>query len=100
MVPTTAEDLDNCMLVDADANVLAPAITPYVIMPDSKVRETDGPCQPWIVTRDDAGYLPSEVDVGSFDEAERACDAADARMGSSREEAHRIILAPIAGGAA
>ena len=35
--------------------------------------------------------------MGSFDEAERACDAANARMGWTREETDRIILAPIAG---
>ena len=100
MVRITAEDLDDCMFVDADGNVLDPAITPYVLIPDPKVCETDRPCQLWIVTTDDAGYLPSEVEMGSFDEAERACDAANARMGWTREEADRIILASMGGGTA
>ena len=100
MVRITAEDLDDCMFVDADGNVLDPAFTPYVLMPDPKVRRTDSPCQLWIVTRDDTGYLPSEVEMGSFDEAERACDAANARMGWTREEADRIIPASMRGGTA
>ena len=98
MVRITAEDLNDCMFVDAAGNVLDPAITPYVLMPDPKVRETDRPCQLWIVTRDDADYLPSEVEMGSFDEAERACDTDNACIGWTREEAHRIILASMGGG--
>ena len=100
MVRITAEDLDDCMFVDADGNVLDPAITPYLLMPDPKVRETDRPCHLWIVTTDDVGYLPSEAEIGSFHEAERACDAANARMGWTREEADRIILTSMGGGTA
>ena len=100
MVRITAEDLDDSMFVDADGNMLDPAITRYVLMPDPRVRETDRPCQLWIVTTDDVGYLPSEVEMGSFDEAERACDAVNARMGWTREEADRIILASMGGGTA
>lgn len=93
MVQNTVEDLDDCKFVDADGNVLAPAVTPYVLMPNAKVRQTDSPCQLWIVTRDDGGYLPSEMEMGTFDEAERACDAADARMAWTREEAGGFVLA-------
>ena len=37
----TAEDLADCRYVDTNGNVLNPAITPCVLMPDPKVRETD-----------------------------------------------------------
>ena len=100
MVRITAEDLDDYMFVDADGNMFDPALTVYVLMPDPKVRRTDDPCRLWIVTRDDVGYLPSEVEMGSFDKAERACDAANARMGWTREEVDRIFLASMGGGAA
>ena len=102
MVRIAAEDLDDCMFVDADGNVLDPAVTPYVLTPDPKVRRADGPCRLWIVTRDDPGHLPLEVEVEMepFDEAERACDAANARMGWTREEADRVILASMGGGTA
>ena len=91
MVRIAAEDLDDCMFVDADGNVLDPAVTPYVLTPDPKVRRADGP-----------GHLPLEVEVEMepFDEAERACDAANARMGWTREEADRVILASMGGGTA
>ena len=98
MVRITAEDLDDCMFVDSDGNVVDPAVTYYVFMPDPKVRQTDSPCQLWIVTRDGVGYLPLKVDMGSFNEAERACDTANARMGWTREEADGIILASMGGG--
>ena len=100
MVRISAEDHGDCMFVDAEGNGPKPAVTPYVLMPDPKVRETDDPCQLWIVTSDDAGYLPSEVEMGSFDEAERACDAANVRMSWTREEADRIIPSLIGGGTA
>ena len=100
MAKITAEDLDDCMIIDADGNVLEPTVTPYVLMHDTKVHDTDRPCQLWIVARDDSGYLPSQVEMGSLDEAERACDAANARMGWTREEADRIILASMGGGTA
>ena len=100
MVRITAVDLDDCIFVDAGGNALDPAVTPYLLMPDPKVHDTDSPCQLWIVNRDDAGYLPSEVEMRSFDEAERACDTANARMGWTREEADGIILASMGGGTA
>ena len=96
----TVTDLDDCIFFEADGNVLDPAVTPYVLMPDPKVRQTDNPCQLRIVTKDDASYLPSEVEMGSFDEAERPCGAANARMGWPLEEADGIILAPMGGGTA
>ena len=54
----TTEDLDDCMFGDADGNVLDPAITPYVLMPGPKVRDTDRRCQLWIVTKDDPAIFP------------------------------------------
>ena len=98
MVRITAEGLDDCMFVEVDGNVLDPAVTPYVL--DPKVHDTDRPRQLWIVTRDDPGYLPSKVQMGSIIEAERACDAAYARMGWAREEADRIVLSSMGGGTA
>ena len=100
MVRVTAEELDDGMFVDADGNVVDPAITPIVLMPDPKLRRTVGPWQLWIVTTDEAGSLPSEEEMGSFYEAEEACDAANARMGWIREEAGRVILASIVCGTA
>jgi len=38
--------------------------------------------------------------MASWDEAERACDAANARMGWTPEEVDRIILYSMAGGTA
>ena len=98
MVRITAEDLDDCTFVDG--NVLDPAITSYVLMPDPKVRRTDDPCQLWNVTTNDVGELPSEVEIASFDEAESVCDAANMRMGWTREEVDRITLASMGGGTA
>ena len=100
MVRINAKDLDDCMFVDADGNVLDPAVTPYVLMADPKEFGTNDPCQLWIVTTDDAGYLPAEVEMDNFDKAEKACDAANARLGWTREEADRIILASMGGGTA
>ena len=98
MARITAEDRDDCTFVDG--NVLDPAITSYVLMPDPKVRRTDDPCQLWNVTTDDFGELPSEVEMASVDEAESVRDAANTRMGWTREEADRITLASIGGGTA
>ena len=100
MVRITAEGLDDCMFVDVDGNVLHPAVTPYVLMHDPKVHDTDRPHQLWFVTRDDPGYLPSKFQMESIIEAERACDVANARMGWTREEADRIVLASMGGGTA
>ena len=43
MVRITAEGLADCMFVDVDGNVLDPAVTPYVLMHDPKVHDTDRP---------------------------------------------------------
>ena len=71
-----------------------------VLMPDPKLRRTVGPWQLWIVTTDETGSLPSEVEMGSFYEAEEAYDAANARMSWIREEAGRVTLASMGGGTA
>ena len=92
--------LDDCIFVDVGRNALDPAVTPYVLMPDPKVHDTDSPCHLRIVTTDDAGYLPSEVGMRSFDGTERACDAANSRMSCTREEADGSILASMGGGTA
>lgn len=55
MVRLSAEDLDDCMFIDADRNVLDPTVSPYVLMPDPKVHDTDRPCQLWTVT----GTIPA-----------------------------------------
>ena len=96
----TAGDIDAYMLVGTVGIVFDPAITPYLLMPARSVRDTDGPCWLWLVTRDDASNLPSEAVMGSFDEVERTCDAANAVMGCTREEVNRIILASLGSGTA
>ena len=100
VVRIIAENIDGYMFVGTDWNVLDPAITPYVLMTDRNVPEIHRPCQLWTVTRGDGGHLLSEAVMGSFDEAERTCDAANARMGGTREEVDRIMLASMGGGTA
>ena len=99
-MPIGADDLDETRFIDEDGNLLDPAATPFVVMPDPKARETAEPCQLWIVTKGGQGYLPTEVKMQNWGEAERACDAANSRMGWSREDVDRIILASMSGGTA
>lgn len=96
----TAEELDERRFIDEDGNLLDPAETPFVLMPDPKAREAGGPCPLWIVTRGGQGYFPTEIEMENWNEAEKACDAANARMGWTRDEADRIILASMGGGTA
>ena len=100
VVRITAEDIAGDMFVGTDRNVLDPAITPYVLVTDRNEREIDRPCQLWIDTRDDAGNLLSEAVMGSFDEPERTCDAANTRSGGTREQVDRIVPASMGGGTA
>ena len=59
MVRITAENLDERIFVDAEGNVLDPAFNPYVLMPDPKERETDGPCQLWVAERHNSDFVIS-----------------------------------------
>ena len=72
----------------------------FVLMPDPKARDTADPCRIWIVTKGGQGYLPTEAMMANWEEAERACDAANSRMGWSREDVDRTILASMSGGTA
>ena len=96
----TADDLDQAVFIDDDGTVLDPAITPHVLMPDPKAPEKGQPCQLWLVIKDECGYHPTEMDMASGREAQKACDAFNLRMGFSQEEADRIILASMSGGTA
>ena len=97
-MPIAPEDLDEGRFIDDDGNLLDPAATPFVLMPDPKSRDRAGPCRLWIVIEGGQGYHPTELEMESWQEAERACDDANFRMGWSREEADRIILASMSGG--
>ena len=99
-MPIGVDDLDETRFVDEDGNLLDPAATPFVLMPDPKARDTPGPCRIWIVTKGGQGYLPTEATMENWEEAERACDAANSRMGWSREDVDWIILASMSGGTA
>ena len=99
-MPIGAGGLDETGFIDEDGNLPDPAATPFVLMPDPKTRDTAGPCQIWIVTKGGQGYLPTEAMMANWGEADRACDAANSRMGWSREDADRIILASMSGGTA
>ncbi len=79
-------------------SVLDPAVTPFVLMPDPGVRVRGGPCQLWLVTMGSFGYHPTELEMASFEEAERACDDANLAMGWSPEAADEVILASMGGG--
>ena len=46
------------------------------------------------------GYHPTQLEMATYDEADRACDAYNAQMGWTREQADRIILASMGGGEA
>lgn len=94
-----AGDLDETVFIDDDGTVLDPAITPYVPMPDPKPPEGQ-PFRLWLVIKDECGYRPTEMEMASGREAQEACDAYNLRMGFSREEADRIILASMSGGTA
>ena len=98
--PVAAGDLDESGFVDEDGNLLDPAATPFVPMPDPKARDTAGPCRIWIVTEGGQGYLPTEATMENWEEAQRACDAANSRMGRSPDDVGRIILASMIGGTA
>ena len=52
------------------------------------------------MTEGGQGYLPTEEEMENWEEAERACEAANFRMGWSREDVDRIILASMSGGTA
>ncbi len=99
-MPIGADDLDETMFIDEDGNLLDPAVTPFVLMPDPKARKAGGACQIWIVTEGGQGYLPTELMMENWEEAERACDAANSRMGWSPDDVDRIILASMSGGTA
>jgi len=99
-MPIGADDPDESRFIDEYGNLLDPAATPFVLMPDPKARDTAGPCQIWIVTKGGLGNLPTEATMENWEDAERACDAANFRMGWSREDADRIILASVSGGTA
>ena len=45
-------------------------------------------------------YHPTQLEMAIYDEADRACDAYNAQIGWTREEADRIILASMGGGEA
>ena len=96
----TAEDLDETVFIDDDGTVLDPAVTPHVLMPDPKTPEQGQPCQLWLVTKDELGYCPTELEMASGRKAREACDAFNLRRGFSPEEADRIILASMGGGTA
>ena len=83
-----------------DGSVLDPAATPFVLMPDPRVRRDGGPCWLWIVTEDSLGDCSTELEMDSFDEAEDVFDAANFRMGWWSEEAAGMILASMGGGTA
>lgn len=99
-MPIAADDLDEARFIDEDGNLLDPAATPFVLMPDPKARDAGGACRIWIVTKGGQGYLPTEATMENWEEAEKACDAANSRMGWSREDVDRIILASMSGGTA
>ena len=96
----TAGELDERRFMDDEGNILDPLVTPFVLMPDPGACGSGRPCRLWIVTKGALGYCPTEVEMASWDEAERACDAANARMGWTPEEVDRIILYSMAGGTA
>ena len=87
-----ADDLDECRFVDEDGNLLHPVATPFILMPDPKARDAAGPCQLWIVTKGGQAYLPSEVEIENWEEAEGACDAANSRVGRTRRRAGVFVV--------
>ena len=52
------------------------------------------------VRKDQSGYVSLDLEMPSFEEARAACDAVNARMDWTPEEADRIILASMGGGTA
>ena len=44
-MPIGADDLDETGFIDEDGNLLDPAATPFVLMPDPKGHDTTGPCR-------------------------------------------------------
>ena len=85
--------------MDDHGNVLDPLTDPHVLMPHPQARRNPGPCLICIVMNDgQTGYHPIEIEMASFEEAERACDAANARMGWTQQE--RIIVTSVGGGLA
>ena len=94
------DDLDDCVFVGEDGSVLEPGMASFVLMPDPKARRAGGPCRLWLVQEGSLGYCPTELEMGSFEEAESACDAFNLDMGLSPEEADELILASMGGGTA
>ena len=92
----TAEELCECSFIEEDGTLHDPGSNPYVPMPDPKVR--DGPCPIWIVPAEGLGYFPTEVGIASWEEAEKACDAANIQIGWSLYKVDLIILASMGGG--
>ena len=99
MKRVTVEELCEFIFVDDDGTVLDPGVDAYVLTPDPKARRRGGPCHIWLVSGGCAGDCPTGLEMESWKEAEEGCDAANAQLGRSPEEADRIILACMAGGA-
>ena len=97
----TASELLNARFIGEDGEVLEPDATPHILMPHPRANRTRGPCSLCIVMNDaHGGYHPTELEMATYDEADRACAAYNAQMGWTREEADRIILASMGGGEA
>ena len=100
MTRITTDELLEMIFVDDDGEVLDPETTPYVLMPHPGARPTSRPCELCIARKDQSGYNPLDLEMPSFDEARAACDAVNAQMNWTPEEADRIILASMGGGTA
>ena len=95
-----SEDRHDCVFIGEDESVLEPGVASFVLMPDPKAHRNGGPCRLCLVTEGSLGYCPTELEMGSFEEAKSACDAFNLGIGWSPQEADQLILASMGGGTA
>ena len=101
MPQITETELLNTRFMDDDGNVLDPLTNPHVLMPHPQAHPNSGPCLICLVIGDgQPGYHPTELQMASFEEAEPACDAANARMGWTPQDVERVIVTSMGGGLA
>ena len=72
-----------------------PRVNPHVLLPDTKPLRTVGPSWHSIVTGDDTAYFLVKAEFGSFDQAHRMCETANAGIGWIREDTNLALSAII-----
>ncbi len=90
-----AEKLCKCSFIEEDGTLYDSVSNPHVLMPAPEVREGSRPIR--IVPAEGPGYFPTKMEMDSWEEVQKACDALNIQMGCSLDRVERIILASMGG---